>query len=415
MKFNRFINFILLFLGLLIAVLGIYILFIFSIDVSHVDVQELRDIEGKAASSMLVENAQIGDFIGGVVGTLFSLAGFFLIYLTYRSQKESSEKDKIEGRFLNLIELHRGNVTELLYRNGRTNVELASGRRVFKEVYEQIKEALVISEAIFNAFDPSIYLKKETRTPVTDKVLRDYAKIAVAYAIVFFGVSKENDNSTLNALSKDFDEEFSKKIIRFFKLVPARYEDEDWKHWNLIIKNKLLKKEHIQELFNDTIYQADLKEFGYELGALKFDSNYEFIYLIKKIRIFYKRFGGHQYKLGHYFRHLFQTVKFIDKQALLSYDDKYEYIKTLRAQLSNYEQYILFFNSISFVGREWELNYKSTTSYDPKRWIISKYNFIKNIPDTNANGIAINKFYNLIDFEFNDKSEDREKFMKYWK
>lgn len=36
-------------------------------------------------------NGNIGGFVGGVAGALFSLAGFFLIYLTFTNQKDTSK------------------------------------------------------------------------------------------------------------------------------------------------------------------------------------------------------------------------------------------------------------------------------------------------------------------------------------
>src|SRR5690606_14384085 len=96
-----------------------------------------------------------------------------------------------------------------------------------------------------------------------------------------------------------------------------------------------------------------------------------------------KYYGGHQYKLGHYFRHLFQTVKYIDEKTILNYDEKYDYMKTLRAQLSTIEQYIVFFNSLSFMGRAWEFDniVDDTSNKHRDKWLITKYNFLKNIPD----------------------------------
>lgn len=49
-------------------------------------------------------------------------------------------------------------------------------------------------------------------------------------------------------------------------------------------------------------------------------------------------FGGHQSRLGHYFRHLFQTVSFVDRTKFLTNEQKYQYVKLLRAQLTTYEQ-----------------------------------------------------------------------------
>jgi hypothetical protein len=53
-------------------------------------------------------------------------------------------------------------------------------------------------------------------------------------------------------------------------------------------------------------------------------------------------FEGHQSRLGHYYRHLYQTVSYVNKQTADL--DKYEYVKTIRAQLTTHEQALLFIN-----------------------------------------------------------------------
>ena len=54
--------------------------------------------------------AQYGEFIGGLIGTVFSLAGFFLIYKTLVTQQETlkqqdsvSRQDRFETTFFNLL------------------------------------------------------------------------------------------------------------------------------------------------------------------------------------------------------------------------------------------------------------------------------------------------------------------------
>jgi hypothetical protein len=101
--------------------------------------------------------------------------------------------------------------------------------------------------------------------------------------------------------------------------------------------------------------------------------------LLSKESFSYKPFQGHQSRLGHYYRHLFQTVTYINNQGgNLTYGEKYEYVKTLRAQLSTHEQLIFFWNSLSDVGRRWELD---RPVEDVNHRLITKYNLIKNIPD----------------------------------
>lgn len=79
-----------------------------------------------------------------------------------------------------------------------------------------------------------------------------------------------------------------------------------------------------------------------------------------------KKLEGHANILGHYYRHLVHTVKFIHEQPF-DMDIKYSYMKTVRAQLSNYEQLLLYYNAISWFDKLW------------KPYFVD-YRFIKNIP-----------------------------------
>jgi hypothetical protein len=81
----------------------------------------------------------------------------------------------------------------------------------------------------------------------------------------------------------------------------------------------------------------------------------------------YVPFEGHQSRLGHYYRHLYQMVRYVDERALDI--DKYEYVKTIRAQLSTHEQALLLVNSLTPIGQNW--------------WtknLIVKYRLVQNIP-----------------------------------
>lgn len=59
---------------------------------------------------------------------------------------------------------------------------------------------------------------------------------------------------------------------------------------------------------------------------------------------------------GHYFRHLFLIVKFIvsKPEDFLSYEEKRNYLRILRASLSTYEQIFLYYNWLSGYGSKWE-------------------------------------------------------------
>ncbi|THU34971.1 hypothetical protein FAM09_23565 [Niastella caeni] len=70
----------------------------------------------------------------------------------------------------------------------------------------------------------------------------------------------------------------------------------------------------------------------------------------------FREYKGYSSSLGHYFRHLFLMVKFVAySNAITDYDGKMKYLKILRAQLSNHEQIMLFYNWLSEgYGGAWE-------------------------------------------------------------
>lgn len=120
--------------------------------------------------------------------------------------------------------------------------------------------------------------------------------------------------------------------------------------------------------------------------------------------------GGHEIELGHYFRHLYQIVKYINERNIdiLSYKERYDYIKILRAQLTTYEQIILFWDSLSPLGMSWEFRERNKQKPDKNKQLITKYNLIKNIPAKFADGdVKPNIFYPEVNFDWIETPSDR--------
>ncbi|MGQ3012509.1 MAG: putative phage abortive infection protein [Flavobacteriales bacterium] len=67
-------------------------------------------------------------------------------------------------------------------------------------------------------------------------------------------------------------------------------------------------------------------------------------------------FNGRNEMLAHYYRHLFQLVKFVATQpdSLIEYEAKRKYLRILRALLSHDEQALLLYNWLSGYGTAWE-------------------------------------------------------------
>jgi hypothetical protein len=112
---------------------------------------------------------------------------------------------------------------------------------------------------------------------------------------------------------------------------------------------------------------------------------------VQRVRNFaFVPFEGHQSRLGHYYRHLYQTVQYIKKHY--GTVDGMPYADILRAQLTNHEQALLYLNSLSDVGDAW----KSTG-------LVEDFQLIKNIPKgffISANETDPATTYPKIEFEY---------------
>jgi hypothetical protein len=84
-------------------------------------------------------------------------------------------------------------------------------------------------------------------------------------------------------------------------------------------------------------------------------------------KLLFVPFEGHQSRLGHYYRHLYQAVRYVDQQIIDI--DKYEYVKTIRAQLTTHEQALLLLNSLTPIGNDWWL-----------RDFMLNYRMVQNLP-----------------------------------
>lgn len=82
-------------------------------------------------------------------------------------------------------------------------------------------------------------------------------------------------------------------------------------------------------------------------------------------------FDGHQSRLGHYYRHLYQMVRYVDQQGadVLDESRKREHVRTIRAQLSTHEQALLLLNSLTPMGHNW---------WD--KGLVVNYQLVKNLP-----------------------------------
>lgn len=230
----------------------------------------------------------------------------------FEKQNATLLKQTFETTFFHMLELHKQNVQEI-------NVQGAKGRDsmvmlidTLNRLYYSVYQGL---EEIIEYKNPDVDIIKEAKLIVckwNDEIKRNFT-IKYAYGIFFYGT---DFHLTYN---KESDVRIVEECVHF------------------------LKSDHIVECFGKTISNVYPRQ-------------------------------GYSTALGHYYRHIFQTVCFVDKQEDLNDKEKYDYVKMLRAQLSDYEQVLFYYNALSSMGYPW---IQANGNELP---LVIKYRMIKNIP-----------------------------------
>lgn len=166
--------------------------------------------------------------------------------------------------------------------------------------------------------------------------------------------------------------------IVYADIIDEVNKDPEYYHdWTSVKKQKLLAHMLSYGFF---FYRVDTYVITMEGGTPLFFLCEAVRQTILKSNIpnYYKELQRHII-LGHYYRHLFNMVKFIDKN---DFTDKYKkrvfYVKLIRSQLSDYEQILLYYNTLSTLGEEW--NNPSGTNDIETMSLICKYRLLKNCP-----------------------------------
>ncbi|WP_167616966.1 putative phage abortive infection protein [Maribellus sediminis] len=333
-----------------------------------------------------------------------SFAGAFLLAATLIYQVRSFRRQQIEAKFFEMVKYYRENVSEMKFRNPfyyssieqdkeerEFDEKYVEGRRVIKTIFEQYKVGQKIAMEVINEV-PHIILPSQIHSSIekqyrhqsgkgydsffdSQEWKRRYAINEIAYMLTFWGIPHDTDDELRRYLGKVLNSDGIEKFLEYAKEIVAVYEyDQDKAEYSGNLRKEIPKK--CYRTNGEDLVPKHMKPSSHS-GRIKF-------------------FGGHQYHLGHYYRHLFQAVRFIDKQPwwLLTKDDKYEYVKTLRAQMSNYEQALLFINSLTKLGRKWE--YENNKG----RKLISDYNLVNNLPERFIPMMRPQFYYPEVEYEW---------------
>ncbi|OIQ19345.1 MAG: hypothetical protein BM557_06475 [Flavobacterium sp. MedPE-SWcel] len=338
---------------------------------------------------------QFGDFVGGVVGTFFALSGTLLIFLSFIQQSNENKRISFESSFFEMIRLHRENISELRYnkyKSGKT--EEYHNRQVISLIFKEFIECYRDVKKFSNSRNIDDYILpkyKRHLEKIINKInpeidLIEMVIIDISWSITFYGLSVDGESVIRKAFLKKYNQHYYSRLLFYIKLKPKKTNVRRHNNW-ILLRGLPLNELHplIEELYNNRKNPRDTIGLSGRAISLKVYLTYE------------KYYGGHQFRLGHYFRHLFQSFTFVNTNRDLNPEQKYFYAKLLRAQLSTYEQSLLFVNSISTLGMKWELNPEKKAS------LITAYNLIKNLPGEHIYGIKYKKYYPNVDYEFDEQ------------
>lgn len=255
---------------------------------------------------------QFGDFFGGVVGTVFALAGTFLVVLTFNEQAKQNKRESFETKFYEMLNLHKQNVDEIQVDNTKGREAIEKLFYYLRDIYKKVEDAV---NEIENFTPPSHDKSEVERFAKMKGYLADQDKKLtfihdLSYGYFFYGI--ENYYVTKNKQDVRFIINVDVTVILIAAKTPKSL---------LVPRNSLL---------------------------------------------------------GHYFRHLYQTIQFIAKADDFKEEEKYAYAKMVRAQLSDFEQALLYYNSLSVMGKSWITPLGKTEFKE--MCLIARFRMIKNMP-----------------------------------
>lgn len=313
-----------------------------------------------------------GDTLGGIMNPFIAIAGVAFTFLAFYMQKLANDDIKnqfkiqqFESQFYEMLHLHRENLNEMNIegyifdydnydksRPGKTGTKkekTTSGKKVFVTMIREFEAIHLICTKVFMFKFNSLSTANQDQV----KNLLMHFIFDHTYYVFFNGIT-------------------------FYKKNIDRYKSEDSSGFLNLVLNDFVKELESK--------QKSHEELGIKEYHLYYTSGSVFTHdLVTKnlwLSFNFKPFSGHQSILAHYYRHLYQTVKFVVKQNenLISYESKRDYLRVLRSMLSNFEQVLLLYNWHGGFGSNWEQ--KSTASRKNKKenYFFTDYRMIHNIP-----------------------------------
>ncbi len=262
----------------------------------------LQENERFPTSFSIAFNGILGPLVALVAAGL-TFAAFWVQYEANQQQIKANKKqqddirvERFEYQFYEMLRFHRDNVMEM-------DIAGIQSRKAFMRMFYEFKY-------LYYSLEHSYYACREKLSE--NYGLENLTKLA--YKSFFHGIGGASNNSIFSLMDTD-----DQKIFAHRRKILFRNQDK---------------------------FEAN----GSELEVFKikpYGQNEQHL-----LEVFYYPFDGHESRLGHYYRHLYQMVKYVLGFDEIDEDQKYSYLKMIRGQLSNFEQLLLYYNSFAY-GKVW--------------------------------------------------------------
>lgn len=294
----------------------------------------------KYQTSAYMESGQIGDIVGGttnpiiaIFAALLTFAAFWMQYRANIQQREDISLERFEKDLYEMIHLHRENLFDL-------SCDGEKGKTAVVRFCYKLKIIYFLVDSVVGKFSDNDRL---LFTDYCDKnnFDRSEAQSVIAYNLFFYGA-----NYILSFDDRSNERRLYDKICRIieqFELVKVRISFHG--HYDESSLNLLF--DSISEYFNEEDYSAS-----------------------KELLLPDPLLCGYNEMLGVYYRQLYQIAKFVALKEGISEQTRYQYMRLLRSQLSDYEQVLLYYNSLTKIGEAWdECLIANDLKYKCKLWI----------------------------------------------
>jgi hypothetical protein len=311
-------------------------------------------------NDIIEQAAHFGDLVGGLLGTFLAAIGTGFLVYTFYHQQLNFRKERFENRFFELMKIYRDSVLEM-------NIgDKVLGRKCFMFMFKEFKFIYYVAKITFEK-NKSLY-SSELGFQINDIKVVNNKLSDIAFEIFFFGIG--TDSEKIFKTDPLISTEFYEKV----KLALESYQ-----------KSFIESTDDLKCLSTFSIYENGVKESLRLKGLL-----YEF-------ETKYYPFDGHISRLGHYYRQLFQIVRYVALQEddFLNKEEVLEHLKILRTQMSNHEQLLLYYNGMSGIGLKWTGDDKNNNKN-----YFKEYQMIHNLP------IPLADVGHLPDDEYSDELKE---------